>query len=396
MATQVLGFTEMMILIWVSWFVAFGMTIFRGTSQWMLQRRLHVDDYFIFAGLATLTALSAVITSMLPQFYLSGEYTKAAAKDPLTPLPLPVDEFMARTVASLKMMFSQMLLFWTTLWAGTIFRVLDISGDIKLTIAVAKFSILFFVRRLIIGLPNYIRAWWVCFTVVLLLYLACMLSNFLTCTPLEKYWSTTGCSAPEDLVRADASIKFATSADVAADIFIMILPLNLLRKLTTSRTHKLGLVVLFSLGAIIIAFALVRLAQVTKATSDTAKDPTTVANGPVLLSMWSHVESTVSIIVATLPAFRFLLSKNRNATRQAPSKYAVQTIGGSGMSLRSRRWQRGGERLNGGESDGSVLDSETELRPVRGIHKEVEYVVEPVPGVSASGENKRRTQELFA
>ncbi|KAF5524635.1 hypothetical protein CGCA056_v005320 [Colletotrichum aenigma] len=377
MATQVLGFTEMMILIWVSWFVAFGMTIFRGTSQWMLQRRLHADDYFIFAGLATLTALSAVITSMLPQLYLSGEYTKAAAKEPLTPLPLPVDEFMARTVASLKMMFSQMLLFWTTLWA-------------------AKFSILFFVRRLIIGLPNYIRAWWVCFTVVLLLYLACMLSNFLTCTPLEKYWSTTGCSAPEDLVRADASIKFATSADVAADIFIMILPLNLLRKLTTSRTHKLGLVVLFSLGAIIIAFALVRLVQVTKATSDTAKDPTTVANGPVLLSMWSHVESTVSIIVATLPAFRFLLSKSRNATRQAPSKYAGQTIGGSGMSLRSRRWQRGGERLNGGESDGSVLDSETELRPVRGIHKEVEYVVEPVPGVSASGENRRRTQELFA
>ncbi|KAH0422091.1 hypothetical protein CcaCcLH18_13000 [Colletotrichum camelliae] len=382
MATQVLSFTEMMILIWVSWFVAFGMTIFRGTSQWMLQRRLHADDYFIFAGLATLTALSAVITSMLPQFYLSGEYTKAAAKDPLTPLPLPVDEFMARSVASLKMMFSQMLLFWTTLWA-------------------AKFSILFFVRRLIIGLPNYIRAWWVCFTVVLLLYLACMLSNFLTCTPLEKYWSTTGCSAPEDLVRADASIKFATSADIAADIFIMILPLNLLRKLTTSRTHKLGLVVLFSLGAIIIAFALVRLAQVTKATSDTAKDPTTVANGPVLLSMWSHVESTVSIIVATLPAFRFLLSRNRNnnaTTRlQAPSKYAVQTIGGSGMSLRSRRWQRGGERLNGGESDGaSVLDSETELRPVGGIHKEVEYVVEPVPGASASGENKRRTQELFA
>ncbi|KAJ0346946.1 hypothetical protein KNSL1_006917 [Colletotrichum chrysophilum] len=73
MAAQVLGFTEMMILIWVSWFVAFGMTIFRGTSQWMLQRRLHADDYFIFAGLVTLTALSAVITSMLPQFYLSGE-----------------------------------------------------------------------------------------------------------------------------------------------------------------------------------------------------------------------------------------------------------------------------------------------------------------------------------
>jgi hypothetical protein len=53
----------------------------------------------------------------------------------------------------------------------------------------AKFSILFFVKRLVDGLPLYIRAWWACFTVVLLLYLASMLSNFLTCTPLTKYWS---------------------------------------------------------------------------------------------------------------------------------------------------------------------------------------------------------------
>jgi hypothetical protein len=33
-------------------------------------------------------------------------------------LPLPPDEFIERTRTSLKFMFSQMLLFWTTLWAG--------------------------------------------------------------------------------------------------------------------------------------------------------------------------------------------------------------------------------------------------------------------------------------
>ncbi|OLN81262.1 hypothetical protein CCHL11_07352 [Colletotrichum chlorophyti] len=376
MSTSVLDFSGMMVLVWALWAVSLGMTIFRGTFQWILQRRLFADDYFIVAGLVTLTALSAVITSMLPQFYLTGEYTKAAAKDPLAPLPLPVDEFTSSTIAALKLMFSQMLLFWTTLWA-------------------AKFSILFFVRRLVAGLPSYIRAWWLSFGAVLLLYLACMLSNFLTCTPLTKYWSATGCSAPEDLVRADASIKFATGADVASDLIIMILPLNLLRKLTTSRSHKFGLAVLFSLGGIIVAFAIARLIQVTKATSDSVKDPTTVANGPVLLSMWSHIESSVSIIVATLPAFRFLLSKNRNTTKKTTSKYVGPMIGGSGMS---RKWQKGAVRLGGGDSDdhGSAQGSETELRPVKGIQKEVEYRVEPVPEGSASTEMKRRTQELFA
>ncbi|GKT78221.1 CFEM domain-containing protein [Colletotrichum tofieldiae] len=383
MATSVLGFTEMMTLIWVLWAAALGMTIFRGSFQWILQRRLYADDYFIIAGLATLTALSAVITAMLPQFYLAGEYTKAAAEDPLASLPLSPEEFTARTIASLKLMFSQMLLFWTTLWAGW----LTLSGHLS-----AKFSILFFVRRLVTGLPRYIHAWWACFVAVMLLYLACMFSNFLTCTPLTKYWSA------KDLVRADASIKFATGADIAADVLIMVLPLNLLRKLTTSRSHKLGLAVLFSLGGIIIAFAIARLAQVTKATGDAAKDPTTVANGPVLLSMWSHIESSVSIIVATLPAFRFLLSKNRNMTKKTTNKYVGPTIGGSGMSLRSRKWQKGAVRLEGGDSDGrgSAQGSETELRPVRGIQKEFEYKVEQLPGESAEGETKRRTQELFA
>lgn len=179
----------------------------------------------------------------------------------------------------------------------------------------------------------------------------------------------------------------------------MILPLNLLRKLSTSPSHKFGLAILFSLGGIIVAFAIARLAQVTKATGDAAKDPTTVANGPVLLSMWSHIESSVSIIVATLPAFRFLLSKNRNATRKTTAKYVGPTIGGSGgMSLRSRKWQKGAVRLEG-ESDGrvsSAQDSETELRPVRGIQKDSEYKVEQLPTDSSAGETRRKTQELFA
>jgi hypothetical protein len=66
----------------------------------------------------SLTGLSAVITCLLPQFHLADEYSRAVLKDPLTPLPLPPGEFVERTRTSLKFMFCQMLLFWTTLWAG--------------------------------------------------------------------------------------------------------------------------------------------------------------------------------------------------------------------------------------------------------------------------------------
>lgn len=192
-------------------------------------------------------------------------------------------------------------------------------------------------------------------------------------------------------MRADASIKFATTADVIADAIIMVLPLNLLRKLQVSARQKFGLAFIFSLGTIIIGFAFARLAQVTKATSNASKDPSTVADGPVLLSMWSHIESSVSIIVATLPAFRYLLNgsigrtQGRSNTRENSGGRHISHGTGSNKARRMLSGQWGGSASRGVTSGatGKVADndwgSETELRPVGGIEKRVDYVLESAP-----------------
>jgi hypothetical protein len=93
------------------------LTVLRAVLRWRSRHEFFGDDYFVFFGLLSLTGLSAVITCLLPQFYLAGNYQKAFM-DPRTPLPLPLDEFIVRTRTALKLMFTQMLLFWTTLWAG--------------------------------------------------------------------------------------------------------------------------------------------------------------------------------------------------------------------------------------------------------------------------------------
>ncbi|KAF2132494.1 hypothetical protein P153DRAFT_420491 [Dothidotthia symphoricarpi CBS 119687] len=364
-----LTYPDVMTLVWVLWATSFLLTALRGFLRWHSQRHIYADDYFVFFGLLTLTGLSVVITKVLPQFFLAGGYAKAAMLDPTTPLPLPAAEFSQRTQTALKLMFSQMLLFWTTLWA-------------------AKFSILFFFRRLVNGLPKYIKAWWACFIVVSLLYLACILSNFLTCQPLTKYWSATGCSDPEDLVRADASIKFATAADVVADVLIMVLPLHLLRKLQVSARQKFGLAVIFSLGTIIVAFAFARLAQVTKATSAAARDPTTIAEGPVLLSTWSHIESSVSVIVATLPAFRYLINENVGRTIGPSGVAGYGNSRDKDTSTRSRAKRvlstrhKSSMRLHSSERSGTRSEewgSETELKSMDGIGKNVDYGVAHAP-----------------
>jgi hypothetical protein len=102
----------------VLWSIAFLFTVLRGLLKWHSRHQFFADDHFVFFGLLSLTGLTAVITCLLPQFYLASDYQKAAVDDPRTPLPLPPDEFVERTRTALQLMFTQMLLFWTTLWAG--------------------------------------------------------------------------------------------------------------------------------------------------------------------------------------------------------------------------------------------------------------------------------------
>lgn len=93
----------------------------------------------------------------------------------------------------------------------------------------------------------------------------------------------------------------------------MLLPLRLLMTLRISLKQKLALSCLFSLGIIVVVFAFIRLFNVTKATAESQTNPTTVADGPILLSLWSIIEAAVAVIVANLPAFRTLLRNSSNS-----------------------------------------------------------------------------------
>ena len=124
----------------------------------------------------------------------------------------------------------------------------------------------------------------------------------------------------------------------------MLLPLRLLVTLHISIKQKLGLICLFSLGIIVIIFAFVRLSNVTKATAESQIDPTTSANGPIILALWSTIEAAVAVIVANLPAFRSLLRK-KGQTGYSNSKgdRGQYTIGSKGSTSQSGINRRGVE-----------------------------------------------------
>jgi hypothetical protein len=107
--------------VWTLWSLGCATTVARIAIRFKLQGAFRAEDYFAILAFVFLTALAAVVTCEAPIFEMTQTYLLAAVKDPLTPLPLPEDEYIARTRAALKMMFAYSITF-----AG-IFQISDIS-----------------------------------------------------------------------------------------------------------------------------------------------------------------------------------------------------------------------------------------------------------------------------
>ncbi|SRR6266536_2924763 len=112
----------------------------------------------------------------------------------------------------------------------------------------------------------------------------------------------------------------------------MALPLNLLWKVRISRVEKQGLAAVFSIGFLIIIFAITRAIQIAfTSTSD-----------PVLLALWGIIESTVcmlfpsadsfqlgltlpaAVVVGCLPPFKSLFASRGNTTNANSNGYRKQ------------------------------------------------------------------------
>ncbi|KAG5935787.1 hypothetical protein E4U53_000359 [Claviceps sorghi] len=366
MAAALPTITETLTLIWVLWAIALGMVALRIVFQWRMNRQLYAADYFVILGLMTFTTLTAIVTITVPHGYFMANYFVQRVENPSAPPPLPLEEINQRSIVALKYTFSLLPLFWTTVWS-------------------AKLSILFFIRRLLIGLPSYMLWWRICLVVVVALYFACLCSQYLTCLPLERNWVPYGCSRPDDFERQDGTIKFATGADISSDLLTMILPLNLLRNLTVTKLQKLWLITVFSLSAIIIAVALVRLIQVVEATDQSRHDLLAGVKMLLARSLWSQIESTVALVVASLPALRFI-GKKRVVQDKIPNSYGLVTIGGTGRS-RPRPWE-----LEEG-SEESISRQYNQTGPEKGGLKGSYEIGDPHLDRTASGHSTRPETE---
>lgn len=95
-------------------------------------------------------------------------------------------EFKEQVEFFLKLQFSILILFWTSLWA-------------------VKFSFLMFYRTILIGLPSHMIWWKLIFVFTVVAYLGCQATNLKSCTPISSYFRIGTRTCDVEICHVDGS-----------------------------------------------------------------------------------------------------------------------------------------------------------------------------------------------
>ncbi|PYH96172.1 integral membrane protein [Aspergillus ellipticus CBS 707.79] len=127
-----------------------------------------------------------------------------------------------------------------------------------------------------------------------------VLSAFLNCIPVAKFWNPTidgYCLSMEGLWFSNASMHIAT------DIAILLIPIPAMWGLELPRKQKMALVSIFALGGFVCVTSVCRLVALKQ-----IADSTDATYDNVGAASWSAIECNTGIICACVPTLRPLVS----------------------------------------------------------------------------------------
>lgn len=295
---------SLLILIWVCCGASFLLvalrTIIRLRSPTSRQL-VPWEDCWIFLALASLLTLCILETIQLPSlYYITGVLSGVI---PIT----SAEVIISQTEHYLRFQFPITILFWTVLWS-------------------VKAAFLALYWRLFRDLKWYRRAWFALAVFTFLAYGGCVTTLSLSCGPdVRNFFAFNQCAGAKNVWSSNFSVYFSTAVDVFTDLCIMAMPLRLIYNVKVSLKQKIGLVGIFSLGFVMIVFAIIRANQ------------TLVQQGFVnltLLMIWSTLAASIcrfliylpspcadqltnsltAVLVGTLPALKVLITTRARAS----------------------------------------------------------------------------------
>ncbi|KXJ94966.1 hypothetical protein Micbo1qcDRAFT_192136 [Microdochium bolleyi] len=267
-------------IIWSCFGCAVLIVTGRTAVRLKIAKRPSAEDYWILFALAALLALCILETIQLPSLYYMTAVLEGKVSFSMS--------LIAHTETYLRYQFPITCLYWTVLWS------------IK-----AGFLALYF--KLFKELTVYRRVWYGLAVFTLLAYAACWASLAVSCGTLDNFFRFNQCGSEKSIWMSNFNVYLSTSVDVFTDLCIMAMPLRLIYNVRVSTGQKVGLIAVFGLGFVMIAFSIIRANQILV--------PKMFVNLSMLM-LWSTLAATISVIVGSLPAFKVFIA-NRTATRRA-------------------------------------------------------------------------------
>ncbi|KAL4814518.1 hypothetical protein BDW67DRAFT_186715 [Aspergillus spinulosporus] len=308
---------DLIVITWVGAGLGALFTVLRVAIRLTRMRRLLPDDYFILLAFSFLITNAILQTIQMPHLYYIILHPTGS-------------DIAPHALKYVHYMFAIIGLFWSVLWS------------VK-----AAFLALFWAMTN--NLPHY-RRWWLGIVIFTFgSYAGCWFASAFTCHPPSTYFKFAQCVKPIDQQGAEIAIIYSTVVDIVTDLMIMGFALSIIWSTNISLNQKVGLGAVFSLGLVIIAFAVVRAINITgRSYSDQAG-----------LAVWGIAESSIcthlenfleqasadqkAVIVGCLPPFKTFLSRSSSsrASRYPPiySRYrqkrsVTQTTISSDIPLR--------------------------------------------------------------
>ncbi|GKZ30436.1 hypothetical protein AbraIFM66950_009144 [Aspergillus brasiliensis] len=163
-----------------------------------------------------------------------------------------------------------------------------------------KFSILFQYLRIFPD-RRFRLACWIVFGIVATYGTWAVVSGFLNCIPVAKFWNR---DISGYCLSFEAVWFFNASMNIATDTTLLILPMPLLSQLQLPRMQKFALMGVFAVGGLVVITSILRLSSLRNVAQSS---DTSYSN--VGAAYWTAAECNVAIICACLPFLRPLVSR---------------------------------------------------------------------------------------
>jgi len=220
---------------------------------------------------------------------------------------------------------------------------------------------------------------WCTITYVLLIHFVFLIVLWTQCIPSYYYWDLLDNGA--HCVAEGPPLMGQITTNIAADVFVYVLPMMTLARLKLPLSQRIALMVVFGFGAVVVVAACLRLYytyQTVYATYDVTWEG-------YYLWIWTAVESNLGIICGCVPALKPLIYKAKTRF----TSYSQKTSAAS--SKRTRNYMFGSKHKPVGpeyEMNGTAKLVDTNRS---NIEKTVEWEVTDTECGSATITNNDRT-----